>query len=74
MIVQADIGSTQQVSSPKYLIFTYQTQNRKGVPVKKIDVAIFDKLDPRKYHVEIDGQRYPRDSVNKNYEGNAYNE
>ena len=36
MIVQADIGSTQHVSSPKYLIFPYQTQNRKGVPVKKL--------------------------------------
>ena len=33
---------------------------------------IFDNKDLRKYYVEIDGQRYPRDSVLINYEENDY--
>ena len=36
MIVQVDIGSAQQVTSPKYLIYAHQTQNRKNVPNKNI--------------------------------------
>ena len=31
-------------------------------------------MDIRKYFVEIDGQRYPRDSVLINYEENDYNQ
>ena len=31
MIVQVDIGSAQQVNSPKYLICAHQTQNRTNV-------------------------------------------
>ena len=38
--------------------------------MKKINIAIFDNLDLRKYYVEVDGQRYPRDSVLINYEEN----
>ena len=72
MIVQADIGSTQQVSSPKYLVCAHQTQNRKGASNKSNNIAIFDNADLRKYHVEIDGQRYPRDSLFINYEENDY--
>ena len=40
--------------------------------IKKINIAIFDNLDLRKYFVEIDGQRYPRDTVCINYEENVY--
>ena len=42
--------------------------HRTTTPDKKIIVPIFDNLDLRKYYVEIDGQRYPRDSVLINYE------
>ena len=63
MIVQVDIRSAQQVNSPKYLYCAHQTQNRTNVPDKKINIAIFDNLDLRIYFVEIDGQRYPRDSL-----------
>ena len=48
MIVQADIGSAQQVSSPKHLICAHQTQNRIKIPKKK-NLAIFDNLDLRKF-------------------------
>ena len=33
---------------------------------------MFDNLDLRKYFIEIDGQRYPRDSSVMNYEQNDY--
>ena len=74
MIVQADIGSTQQVSSPKYLIFAHQTQDRVNVLYKKKKISISDSADLRKYHVAIDGQRYHRDSLLTNYEENVYME
>ena len=40
--------------------------------LKKNNIAIFHNLDLRKYYIEIDGQRYPRDSVLINYEENDY--
>ena len=68
MIVPVDIGSAQQVNSPKYLICANQTQNRINVPNKDNNIVIFNNLDLRKYYVEIDGQRHPRDSLLTNYE------
>ena len=59
-----DIGSAQNINSPKFLIALHQTAARIGVPNEANDVAISDHLDVRKYHVDIDGSRYPRDSVN----------
>ena len=70
MIVQHDIGSAQQVNSPKYLVSAHQTKDRTSAPDEKINIAIFDNLAPRKYHVEIDNLRYPRDSLLINYEQN----
>ena len=72
MLVQHDKGSAQQVNSPKYLICAHQTQLRTATHDKKINIAIFDNLDLQKYHIEVDGQRYPRDSVLINYEQNDY--
>ena len=43
------------------LISAHQTKDRISVPDKKINIAIFDNLDRRKYHVEIDSLRHPRD-------------
>ena len=45
---------------------------RETLVTKKNNVAIFDNLDLRKYHVEIDSIRYPRDSLLTNYEQNDY--
>ena len=72
MITQLDIGSSQNVQSPKYLIGAHQTRTRADTSAKNINIAIFDNLDLRKYYVEIDGQRYPRDSSLMNYEENDY--
>ena len=60
------------MNSPRYLISAHQTSLRTSTPDKKINIAIFDNLDLRKYYVEIDGQRYPRNSVLMNYEENVY--
>ena len=63
MIVLVDMGSAQQVKSPKYLIFAHQTKNSTNAPDKKINIAISDNFDIRKNYLEIDGQRYPRDCL-----------
>ena len=72
LLVQHDIGSAQNVIKPKYLICTHQTNLRTATSDKKINIAIFDNMDLRKYYVEIDGLRYPRDSVLINYDENNY--
>ena len=71
-ITQLDIGSSQNVQSPIYLIGAHQTKDRIDAPISTKNVAIFDNLDLRKYYIEIDGQRYPRDSSLMNYEQNDY--
>ena len=72
LLVQHNIGSAQQLKSANYLIGAHQTQLRTIIPNKKINEAIFDNLDLRKYHVEIDRERYPRDGVSTNYTKNDY--
>ena len=71
-ITQLDIGSSQNVQSHKYLIGAHQTKDRIDGAISTKNVAIFDNLDLRKYYIEIDGQRYPRDSSLMNYEQNDY--
>ena len=72
LLVQHDIGSAQNVIQPKYLICAHQTNLRTATADKKINIAVFDNMDLRKYYVEIDGLRYPRDNVLINYEENDY--
>ena len=71
-ITQLDIGTSQQVNSPKYLIGAHQPRTRADTANKNNDFAIFDNLNLRKYYIEIDSVRYPRDSVLVNYEQNDY--
>ena len=72
MIVQLDIGSTQQVKSLCNLLCAHQTRDRKENPKKSINRAIFDTVDFRKFYVEIDGLRYSRHGVLINYEENIF--
>ena len=72
LLAQHDIVSAQNVKAPKYMICTHQTNIRTTTPDKKNNKAIFDNLDLCKYFVEIDGLRFPRDSVLMNYEQNEY--
>ena len=71
-ITQLDIGSSQNVQSPKFLVGAHQTKDRIDGAISTKNVAIFDNLDLQKYYIEIDGQRYPRDSSLMNYEQNDY--
>ena len=48
LVVQHDIGSAQQVDSPKYLTSAHQTSLRTTTPDKKFKIALFDNLDLRK--------------------------
>ena len=47
-ITQLDIGSSQNVQSPKYLIGAHRTRDRIDAPISTKNVAIFDNLDLRK--------------------------
>ena len=67
-ITQLDIGTSQHVNSPKYLIGAHQTRIRSDTANKNNNNAIFDNLNLQKYYVEIDSVRYPRDNVLINYE------
>ena len=71
-ITQIDIGSAQQVNSPKYLIACHQTAARLNAPDKGINISRFDNLNVRKYFVEVDSIRYPRDGILINYPENDY--
>ena len=64
---QVDIGSAQFINSPINMIVTHQTAAGIGVPNQEENVADFGNLDVKKYHVDIDGVRYPRDGVNIDY-------
>ena len=69
---QVDIESAQNINSPKYVIVARQRAVRIGVPNKANNVAVFDNLNVRKYHVHIDCVRYPRDGVSIDYASNYY--
>ena len=72
MIDQHDIGSAQKVNSPKHLIRAHQTKDRNETPNENDNLAILHNLDLRKTFLEIDSQRYKRDSSSLNYEENDY--
>ena len=71
-ITQRDIGTSQHVNGPKYLIGAHQTRTRADIANKKKNISIFDNLNLQKYYVEIDSMGYPRDSVLMNYEQKNY--
>ena len=71
-ITEIDIGSAQQVNSPKYSITAHQTAARLNGLNKGLNISRFDNLNVRNYFVEIDSIRYPRDSVLINYPENDY--
>ena len=71
-ITQIDISSAQQVNSPKYLIASQQTAARLNAPDKGLNISRFDNINVRKYFVEMDNIRYPRDAVLTNYNENDY--
>ena len=69
---QVDIASPQSTNSPKYLIAAHHTEARVGTSSKRNNVSIFDHVDVTKYFAEIDGYRYPKESVITNFSENDY--
>ena len=69
--LQVDIGGVANINSPKNLITAFQT-NARTTPNKASNPAIFNENHVTKYFVEIDGIRYPRDGVLKNFEEKSY--
>ena len=69
---QLDIGSSQDVNSPKDLIVAYETATRTGIPNKANIIARTDNLGVREYFIEIDVVRYPRESVYVHYVASDY--
>ena len=53
------------------MISAFQT-NARTTPNEASNPAIFDNNHVTKYFVEIDGIRYPKDGVLKNFEENSY--
>ena len=71
---QLDIGSASNISIPLYLIVAHQKTQRDNPasPPNQFSNAIFDHVDVKRYFVEIDGVRYPKDPVEKNFSENKY--
>ena len=69
---RGDISSAQNTKSPDYLKVAHQTAARIRVPNKTNIIAIFDNLNVRKYFVDIDGVRNPRDGGTFDYASNDY--
>ena len=69
--LQVDIGSAQNINSPKYLISAFQT-NARTTPNKASNPAIFDNNQVTKFFVAIDGIPYPKDGVLINFDENSY--
>ena len=64
---QNDIGSAVKVNSAKYLIAAQGTEIRTSFAIKANNVPVFDGRDIRKFSVELDGVRYPRESIDVEY-------
>ena len=66
---QLDIGSESNINVPLYLTAAHQETQRDNpaIPPNQLINAVFDKVDVKRYFVEIDGVRYPKDPVEINY-------
>ena len=71
---QLDIGSASNINIPLYLIVAHQKTQRHNParPINQFNNAVFDHVDVKRYFVEIDGVRYPKDPVETNFSDNKY--
>ena len=71
---QLDIGSASNINMPLYLIAAHQKTQRENParPPNQFNNAAFDNVDVKRYFVEIDGVRYPKDPVETNYSEKKY--
>ena len=76
---QIDISSASNINSPLYLLAVHQLTQRvdpdddtRILSKNRFNNAIFDDVKVRKYYVEIDGIRYPKNPIMVNYDENNY--
>ena len=71
---QLDIGSASNMNIPLYLIVVHQKTQRENPerPPNQFKNAVFDHVDIKRYFVERDGVRYPKDPVETNFPDNKY--
>ena len=69
---QLDIGSAPNINIPLYLIVAHQKTPREtpARPPNQFNNAVFDNVDVKRYFVEIDGVRYPKDLVETYFSDN----
>ena len=71
--LQVELGSAQQIISPKYLIGVFQTQKRIGVPNKANNISIFDTNHVTKFLLKsMELVTLPRDGLSTNFEENSF--
>ena len=67
---QLEKASLVKVNSPKFIIAARQREARSAC--KQNNVSVFDLVEVKKYFVEMDGIRHPKDSINIDYATNEY--
>ena len=63
-----DIGSGAKINSLKHLIVAHQTAVRAQAANKTKKMANFATIDVRKYFVEVDGVRCPKNFIDFSYD------
>ena len=71
---QLGIRSASEIRAFLYLIAAHQKTQRDNpaTPSNQFNNAVFDNLDVRRYFVEIDGVRYSKDPVERNFSETKY--
>ena len=71
---QLDIGSVSNINIPVYLIVAHQKTQRDNParPANQFNIAVVDNVYVKRYFVEIDGIRYPKDPIETNFSDNFY--
>ena len=69
-----DIGSASNIIIALYLIVAHQKTQRDNPakPSNQFNNAVFEHVDVKRYFLEIDGVRYSKDPVEKNFSDNKY--
>ena len=77
--VQIEISSASNINSQLHLIAAHQLTQRPdpadptvNLSKNRFSNAFFDHVKVRKYYVEIDGVRYPKNPIMINYDQNNY--
>ena len=78
---QIDISSASNINSPLCLLAAHQLTQRVDpdddtqiLSKNRFNIAIFDDVKVRKYYIEKDGIRYPKNPTMVNYDENNYPE